>query len=409
MSKYCSTRSPDWIAFRKKFDADFYSKTSDMDTGQTLYIDTRYVVLYNTPEQRVDIEQVRASHNTLNTAFSANNLNELDTVPDNERYPWKPLIGNPNIQFLPLDPQDLVVEYREISTRSLSDASPVEDAATRAGVVPGVMNIYIGNNTRGILGQAELGGNIVFSLYSSLGDEESPGELSEYALSKTMIHEVGHALSLPHTFSDDVCDHNKVFPDVPEQISPNFNTKLFQTQDGSWDCKDDSRYTDRVHNTVQSCLNVQAHPDTAPNEMGINYMDYGVDEVSIMFTRSQALMMRAYLEGEDNTTLTLYDEGTKSALSDLNGSGEVQTDETSPVSGETFTGLDSGDVGQPTPDNASESLSVVLISIIAVVLVSIAIVSFLYYKNRHSNTRVSDKSKLSNSYNSFNTGYWQET
>jgi hypothetical protein len=34
-------------------------------------------------------------------------------------------------------------------------------------------------------------------------------------------------------------------------------------------------------------------------------MDYGGDEVSLMFTKSQALMMRSYLKSPFNTTLTL--------------------------------------------------------------------------------------------------------
>jgi hypothetical protein len=53
-----------------------------------------------------------------------------------------------------------------------------------------------------------------------------PGSFPGYAFGKTLVHEVGHALSLPHTFADDACDNSVLFPDIPEQINPNFDTVL---------------------------------------------------------------------------------------------------------------------------------------------------------------------------------------
>ena len=57
----------------------------------------------------------------------------------------------------------------------------------------------------------------------------------------------------------------------------------------------------------KSCLHIQKNIDLAPNEQFVNYMDYCVDEVSIMFSTQQALMMRTYLRSDDNYTINIYD------------------------------------------------------------------------------------------------------
>ena len=377
--RYCSTKSPKWQEFRRKFDAAFYSNAESMDTDDTIYIDTRYVVLYNNQEQKVPIERVQASHKALNIAFSAQNTDELAKVPDNELYPWKPLIGNPNIRFLPLNENELGVEYQQISSTSLNNTSPVSDAANRANVRKGVMNIYIGNTTRGILGQAELSSNIVFALHSAIGHGEYPGTLTNYDLSKTLVHELGHALSLPHTFSDDVCDHKKVFPDVPEQVNPNFNTVLTQDSDGSPNCRGDHRYNDRQNNQGKSCLSIQSDVNTTPNEMGINYMDYGVDHVSLMFTKSQALMMRMYLKSDDNTTVELRTVDYQSLSSIANDN--VPDDGVINISSDD----DEGDGVFTNQSDSMTALSIALIVIVSIIVLAILVGMIVYYyKHNHS-------------------------
>jgi hypothetical protein len=223
-------------------------------------------------------------------------------------YPWAPLIGNPNIQFLPLDSSTLQVEY-VFNPAPLETASPVTSAAAIAGVGREVLNIYIGTTSGGnILGQAELSSNIVYCLNTTIGGLDFPGSLPGYAFGKTLVHEVGHALSLPHTFADDACDNSVLFPDIPEQINPNFDTVLtIDEATGQPSCSGDNRFTDRNNpgGTKRSCLHAVQDPQQAPNEMGVNFMDYGGDEVSLMFTKSQALMMRSYLKSPFNTTFTL--------------------------------------------------------------------------------------------------------
>lgn len=321
---YCSTRSPNWQEYRLKYSPEYWSRAAEKDTEETLYIDTRWVVLYVTEEQKIPADRVRNCLRALNLIYGGKNTDELNKVPNTARNPWKPVVGNPNIQFLPLDESTLKVEYQKI-TSSLSGEVPVQDAASRGEVIPGVLNIYISISGQGsILGQAELNANIVYALYSAVGGYEVRGTLPGYDMGKTVAHEVGHALGLVHTFSDSTCDGFAPYLDVPECIRPNFSTQLFQLADGSWDQKNDNRYLDRINGTHLSCLHIESNPETAPNEQGINIMDYGSDEVSLMFSKNQALMMRTYLQSSENTDLTLKSASDKS-ISAMSASSEEVT------------------------------------------------------------------------------------
>lgn len=327
VNEYCSTPSPDWSTFRQKYNAEYWRNAENKDSGETLYIDTRWVVLYTSENEKIPVERVQDCLQMLNTVFAGQNTDELALVPNTARNPWQDRLGNPNIQFLPLDASTLQVEYIQIDS-PLSSTSPVSDAANRGGRVDGVLNLYISTSGGGnILGQAELNSNIAYGLYSAVGGYNVPGTLGSYDKGKTMAHEVAHAFGLVHTFSDTACDGFSPFTDVPEQIRPNFDTVLFTNNDGQPDQKGDNRWKDRLNGTALSCLNFQDDPNTAPNEMGINIMDYGNDDVSIMFTQNQALMMRTYLQSEENTTLQLKTADGVSISASGNGTGSgVSTD-----------------------------------------------------------------------------------
>jgi preprotein translocase subunit SecG len=339
---YCNTPSPDWKEFRSKYNARFWTEAQAKDSGDTLYIDTRWVVLHSSGEQKIPIERVQNCHKMLNLIFRGENTEELAKVPKTARNPWKPRIGVPNIQFLPLDSSTLNVEYRQTSS-NLSGSTPVSDAAGRGDRVNGVLNLYVGSSGHGtILGQAELNSNIVYGLYSAIGGYDVRGTLSGYDMGKTMAHEVGHALGLVHTFSDSKCDGFSPYTDVPESTAPNFTTELFEVSPGVWDQKDDNRYKDRLEGTQISCLHAESDPDSAPNDMGINIMDYGDDEVSIAFTKNQSLMMRTYLQSADNTTLELKSANATSSSSGGSNGGAVSEGDGSAVVAEQSGGSDSG-------------------------------------------------------------------
>lgn len=305
MVHYCAAKKPDWAAVRAKYNRAYFEEAAARDHGDTLYVDVRWVVLFRNAEERVSVERIRDCHRTLNLLFSAQNTEELAKVPNTALSPFRPLIGNPNIQFLPLNANEVNPVYVSI-TQELSGTTPVDDAVRIAGRVSGVLNLYLGTSQSGsILGQAELNSNVAFNYHGTIGGYRVPGTLTHYDLGKTVAHEVAHALGLLHTFSDDVCDGFGAFADTEEAVRPNYEVDLVETSPGVWEQTHDNRWKDRNLGTQLSCLDQEADRATASHEMGINLMDYGRDRVSIMFTTSQAVMMREYLQSAQNTSLEL--------------------------------------------------------------------------------------------------------
>jgi hypothetical protein len=385
---YCHTPNPDWKEFRAKYTPEYWKTLEGKDSGETLYIDTRWVVLYANDDEKINIERVRDCLRMLNTVYGGTNTEELDKVPDTPRAPWKSVLGNPNIQFLPLDASTLSVEYRKISG-TLSGSSPVDDAAQKADIIPGVLNIYIGNSGHGsILGQAELSSNIAYGLYSTIGGYSVKGTLPGYDLGKTIAHEVGHTLSLVHTFQDELCDNFSPYTDIPEQVRPNFTTELYESSPGVWEQKDDNRYKDRLNGTNLSCLHIQPDPDAAPDEQGINFMDYGDDDVSLMFSQNQVDMMRSYLQGAENTTLTLK---SADAVSISAGGAAVESVAAASDTSSSSGGLSTGAI-----------IGIVIGSIVGVLL----LIWLAYYSSKHygkgkSNEKEHTKKSESYAYKTF--------
>jgi hypothetical protein len=316
---YCTSHPPDWTNLRKKFTKEFFEKADKDDSGETLYIDTRWVILYTNDSEKVPVERVRDCHAALNIAFGGKNTDELNKVPNTTFAPFKPLIGIPNVQFLPLDSSTLSITYMKTNSY-LDPENPVSDASQRSGIIDGVLNVYIGSTSGGgILGQAELNSNILYCLNDAVGGYNIKGPLSSYDSGKTVIHEFGHSVGLHHPFYDHVCDNQGPYTDLPEAINPNYNVELIEQKDGTFEQIKDNRYNDRTTGTNDSCLDVVPNPSSAPYEMGINFMDYAVDEFSIMFSKNQVQILRSYLQSDENTTLKLLD---KDAVS-ISGNGEI--------------------------------------------------------------------------------------
>lgn len=344
---YCHTRHPPKEHEQRRLKE--LKQYENKDTGETLYIDARWVVLYANDEQKIPVERIRNCHRMINLIYKASNSEELAKVPDEHPYPFKSLIGNMNIQFLPLDESKVTVEYMRINDASLDSSNPVDDAAERAGIKNGVMNFYVGNCSKGILGQAALESNICFGLYSATGGYEINGNFAPYHLGKTWPHELGHAFSLYHTFTDDACDGVPTFSDIPETTRPGFEGEFYQKSDGKWSIRGDNRYLDRMNGTHLSCLHAEANPETAPNDMACNIMDYGDDDISVMFTHSQVAQARAYLLSPQNTSLELKTASSLS-YSESHGTAElVSTGVTNVTSSDTP--LTTTGQATPVPDS----------------------------------------------------------
>jgi hypothetical protein len=372
-SNYCSTKQPsDWQEFRTYLSKNLARE----EDGSTIYINTRYVVLWNDEEQKIPVTRIRSNHKDVNLILSGQNSWDTDKIPNSDAYPFKDLLSVPNIQLLPLDPNDISIEYIKISTNSISNTSPVTDAADIAGIVDGKLNVYIANTTSSIIGQAELESNILYVHYGAVGGREYPGVMSNYNQGKDMLHELYHVFSLPHIFGDDQCDNLKLFPDIPEQVNPNFDTELYQLPDNTWTMKNDNRYKDRLRNSFgeNSCLHVLENHESHPGEMGVNVMDYGIDDVSLMVTPSQTKQMRLWLLSN------------QSKLSLQEGDGVTPID--SYISSETSNIIES------SSDGSSGSNTAFIISMVLVGVFIIGIILYVIYINRSGSSSGSARSRI---------------
>jgi hypothetical protein len=95
-----------------------------------------------------------------------------------------------------------------------------------------------------------------------------------------------------------VCDNEKRYPDIPEQVRPNFDATV-QYVNGKWTQVNDNRerHLDNEPGIV-SCAKRPGQNDAELSEQAVNYMDYARDPESRMFTQSQIDVMREYLEHE---------------------------------------------------------------------------------------------------------------
>ncbi len=309
---YCKNKNPQKSQLKQKFDKNFFEKAHNNENNETIYIDSVYVCGYVNDDDKVSPERIRDNHRKMNQVLAGLNTDELNRVPDE----FKSVVGIPNIQLKPLDPETLTIHYVKINNY-LDSESPVQDAIDTFGDHPGVLDVFICNTQGGnILGQAYLESGCVFVHKSTVGGDTHKGEFSGYDNGKTLLHEIFHAFSLYHVFSDESCDGIKLHDDVPEAIQPNFNAEN-KIIDGRYQITGDHRSNDRQFGTNDSCLHVD--PSGLP-EMAINIMDYGEDSMSLVVTDHQVQTMRGYLlDPTENTTLKLLNKDDPS----ISGTGEI--------------------------------------------------------------------------------------
>jgi pregnancy-associated plasma protein-A/SprB-like repeat protein/type IX secretion system substrate protein len=233
--------------------------------------------------------QIQAQIDVLNLDFSAMNSNYNDTPAQ-----WQGAIGNPEVQFCLAiidpngNPTNGITRDNIAVTGTSSNNNNIEDE-----IKPAVWwdsdeyyNIYV----LGIPGTTSGGGVTGYAYYPTNGliGTVLDGSVVDYRWFggpgfsqsgyRTLTHETGHYLGLPHTFDGEDCGADDNIDDTPNIDAPT---------------------ADYAPGLNCSPGNFPTGPSSCGNEhMYVNFMDYvNDDDCTTSFTNDQINVMRAVLDG----------------------------------------------------------------------------------------------------------------
>lgn len=242
-------------------------------------------VVYNAPDEKISVSQVKSQIAVLNRDYRAKN-------PDRTNTPtvFAGLVADPMIEFAlattdPAGAATTGITYTNTTATSFTDAgNPVKSAST-GGVdawdTTKYLNIWVCKLAGGLLGYAQFPGGpaetdgvvILNKAFGTSGTAQPP-----YNLGRSATHEVGHFLNLRHIWGDtEDCSGSDFVDDTPKAETANYGKPTFPHV---------------------SCGN-------GPNgDMYMNYMDYTDDDSMYMFTPGQVSRMHTSLDGPRSSLLS---------------------------------------------------------------------------------------------------------
>lgn len=239
-----------------------------------VYIPIVFHIVYRTSAQNIPDSRIYEQIDRLNKDYSATNT-DTSTVPP----VFKPFISDTKIRFILANtdpdgnPTSGIVRHQTNVVAFTYTQDNIKDSAVGgadAWDTENYLNIWVGNISQNILGYATnpidagTSHDGVVLGYSFVGNNPA----SYYDKGRTATHEIGHYLGLDHIWGPGAggCLVDDGFADTPDQ--------------------------ETAHHGIPT------HPTITcgSEDMFMNYMDYGYDEVLVMFTPEQKDKMEYSLD-----------------------------------------------------------------------------------------------------------------
>lgn len=317
------------------------------DGGNAIFISVHCWCLRNSQTQ-LDEARWRDNLQVLADCLHGTNEDRLKTpsTGPHQTFAAKPNIRLPDVNEIPITYVDIDESLR--FSDYIPEVQSWFDQNAQHSLVPKQINIVSVPVQRGsnILGIAQIGNNLCVIDERVIGGPNHLGEQGGYNTGKTLVHEIGHCLDQRHIFGN--CDPTYNHADITPQRLANINAKVEKDENGDWVGSGDNRYRDceiqLYQNTTPglflkgqqlpySCFdqdNLLVLCNTESFEHFFNFMDYVRDQHMFMWSRIQALDMRAFIKTSGRLDYTVSPEPDPEASSNL-----VFTDESGFTTGVT--------------------------------------------------------------------------
>jgi hypothetical protein len=269
------------------------------DSGNYILLKIKYIVILPQSESNNMSALIKEQHINLNNSYSAQNL-DITKVPKSGNYNYHSVIGKSKIRFLPNDPAFVNIVYHDSNQLFFGIQDSLDFATFHSLISKDSINVFITkfDASSPILGIASEKDHCCAVDYRTVGGENKGGSRKHYDMGKTLIHEIGHVLSIPHPFESG-CSNNPKFNDIPPQKYPNFGASFEENVGGEFD-NHDMQCKNLTHPPNPNLEYVKPYScSTCDNngkyEMYFNFMDYVHDENMFMFTKTQVHAMRQFL------------------------------------------------------------------------------------------------------------------